>query len=153
MLPVSLNAPVLTGYQYLWSNGASTSSIQVTDSGLYYVNMQNGICTGSDSINVFKLEGEVLGKIPNIFTPNNDGLNDVFEFSGSDELSSFEISIYDRWGKRMFHTADFSQKWNGRFNDNLVPEGVYFYALTYESPCTEGKVSHSGHVQVLYSKK
>lgn len=71
-------------------------------------------------------------KIPNVFTPGNDGLNDDFkiDITGYDK---FELIIYNRWGTRVFESTDPNIKWNGKsFNDGAeCAEGVYFYVLNY----------------------
>jgi gliding motility-associated-like protein len=71
-------------------------------------------------------------KIPNVFTPGNDGLNDEFKIDimGYDK---FELIIYNRWGTRVFESTDPNIKWNGKsFNDGAeCAEGVYFYVLNY----------------------
>jgi gliding motility-associated-like protein len=68
--------------------------------------------------------------VPNVFTPNMDGINDCYRFDGiSNECDEIELFIYNRWGQLVFSTKKPSDCWNGKlFNtgDDL-PEGVYFY--------------------------
>jgi gliding motility-associated-like protein len=82
--------------------------------------------------------------VPNIFTPNFDGENDYFYIQGGiDVVSISNLIVYDRWGNMVYQNADVlknSQQngWNGRFNGNLSPSGVYSYHfLVY---FTDGKV-------------
>ena len=67
-------------------------------------------------------------KIPNIFTPNYDGINDLFEITHAN-LTDFSAKIFSRWGDLMFesHTPDIS--WNGLKNNKECAEGVYFIVL------------------------
>ncbi|HYG16545.1 MAG TPA: gliding motility-associated C-terminal domain-containing protein, partial [Bacteroidia bacterium] len=68
--------------------------------------------------------------IPNAFTPNDDGLNRVFNMvSGS--IKHFNITIYNRWGERMYTSTDVNGTWDGRFKGVPVPEGVYIYHVDY----------------------
>jgi gliding motility-associated-like protein len=72
--------------------------------------------------------------IPNSFTPDGDGLNDVFGPIGVNiDLSNFEMSIYDRWGKQIYHTRDISKPWDGTvFNSGIRSKayiGVYAYHI------------------------
>ncbi|MEM7368481.1 MAG: PKD domain-containing protein [Bacteroidota bacterium] len=67
--------------------------------------------------------------IPNAFTPNNDGDNDVFELIGL-SLNTGEVAIYNRWGEQIYHTFNLDDPWDGTKNGIPVPEGVYVYVVT-----------------------
>ena len=71
--------------------------------------------------------------IPNSFTPNNDGLNDVFITESARVLRRFEIWIYNRWGQLVFHSTDPTEAWNGNHADGeyYVPNGLYTYMVKY----------------------
>jgi gliding motility-associated-like protein len=82
---------------------------------------------------------------PNVFSPNNDGTNDEFKISGFDYCGDYVLSIFDRWGKKMFETAsprvDF---WNGKEpSGNPVTEGVYFYVISGPSYNKTGSLTLS----------
>lgn len=69
--------------------------------------------------------------IPNVFTPNNDGINDVF-FADTTGIIVREFEIYNRWGNLIFHSAPGSP-WDGKSENNLpCTDGVYYFILTYE---------------------
>ncbi len=71
-------------------------------------------------------------KIANVFTPNNDGLNDCFKIYGlSNKCDKFELRIYNRWGERIYYTNDATECWNGRIDNSgpKAPSGTYFYIL------------------------
>lgn len=84
-------------------------------------------------------------EIPNVFTPNGDGINDVFKINLSGEnLTNFNVSIYDRWGILVFASSSINNKWDGRTTSGLkVESGTYFYVLDLNS------VEYKGHVTVL----
>lgn len=71
--------------------------------------------------------------VPNIFSPNFDGVNDIFYIEGGiDVIRITDLIIYDRWGTLIFHKPEVTKNnqsdgWNGRFNGNLSPQGVYSY--------------------------
>jgi gliding motility-associated-like protein len=67
--------------------------------------------------------------LPNSFTPNGDGINDVFLPRG-ENFSDFEISIFNRWGQSIYQSTD-TAGWNGGLNGYYVPDGVYSYVVTY----------------------
>lgn len=72
---------------------------------------------------------ESLFTLPNIITPNNDGLNDVFQFT-YEGLTAFKyIRVYDRWGRMMFETSDPDNTWDGTYNGVVCDPGVYVYAI------------------------
>ncbi len=75
--------------------------------------------------------------MPNTFTPNGDGKNDVFRImtKGNQELSSF--IIMDRWGKRVFETVNQYEAWDGSYNGEPQDIGTYNYFLRYR--CTGSK--------------
>lgn len=116
--------------RYSWSTGEETQVIAVNQPGRYSVEIEaiNG-CTGADEIVVEEF-CDVRIYIPNAFSPNADGLNDVFFIQG--ELNEFmELFIYDRWGKLIFQTKDQLIGWDGKIGGQDVPEGVYMYRLNY----------------------
>jgi gliding motility-associated-like protein len=81
--------------------------------------------------------------VPNVFSPNGDGVNDFFvlKYDGDE---SFHIQIYDRWGVKYFDTHNKTQHWNGQdLNGQAAAEGTYFYSVTV------GNRSYSGTVNVM----
>jgi gliding motility-associated-like protein len=71
--------------------------------------------------------------IPNVFTPNGDGKNDTYLVKVSGE-ELFELSIWNRWGGKVFETTDAKIGWNGKVNNTgeESPEGTYYFILTYK---------------------
>jgi gliding motility-associated-like protein len=71
--------------------------------------------------------------IPNVFTPNGDGKNDTYLVKVSGE-ELFELSIWNRWGGKVFETTDAKKGWNGKVNNTgeESPEGTYYFILTYK---------------------
>lgn len=75
----------------------------------------------------------------NVFSPNNDGLNDCFVFDGEFlECREFKLKIYNRWGERMFETTSPTKCWNGRVQNTStdVPQGTYYYLLWFGNDST-----------------
>jgi gliding motility-associated-like protein len=85
--------------------------------------------------------------IPNTFTPDDDGLNDVFFIDG-EGIDNLELWIYNRWGQLLFQTIDKDEPWDGRVNGNVVPNGVYLYKAIVQDITNRTKV-YSGEVRVL----
>ena len=84
-------------------------------------------------------------EIPNVFTPNGDGINDIFKINLSGEnLVNFNINIYDRWGLLVFTSPNINYKWDGRTTSGLVVvSGIYFYVIDLNTK------QYKGHLTVL----
>jgi gliding motility-associated-like protein len=68
--------------------------------------------------------------IPDAFTPNNNGRNEVFlPYTGG--LKTYLMSIYDRWGEKIFETSSTTEGWDGTVGGKTAMEGVYVYRLQY----------------------
>jgi gliding motility-associated-like protein len=68
--------------------------------------------------------------IPNVFTPNGDGKNDVFKIN-SNGLKSLNCVIYDRWGLKMYEWDGINGSWDGNAKTGIAPDGTYFYIINY----------------------
>ena len=87
-----------------------------------------GICNTTYSL-LFDIipDGDIY--IPNVFTPNGDGANDVFAAMGAG-ISLFDLQLFDRWGKIIKTFTSISDTWNGKDKNGIdAPEGVYVYKL------------------------
>jgi gliding motility-associated-like protein len=85
--------------------------------------------------------------MPNAFTPNGDGLNDVFRIPAGTTMSLTDFSVFDRWGNLIFKTNNIYQGWNGRRSNFLLPSGNYVYTITGNDP--RGKVFVKGTVLLV----
>ncbi|MCW3076857.1 MAG: hypothetical protein JWO32_1466 [Bacteroidetes bacterium] len=84
--------------------------------------------------------------IPNIITPNGDGLNDVFYVYGY-SITDVRVSIFDRWGERLFYSADQTVGWPGTYKGTDCKSDVYVYKIDYKG--LDGKHYHkTGHVTI-----
>ncbi len=71
--------------------------------------------------------------LPNVFSPNGDGINDEFiRFSSGCPPQQFELHVFDRWGEEVFYTDNTKQGWDGNFRGEPVTQGVYAYLLIVE---------------------
>ncbi|MDP2175945.1 MAG: gliding motility-associated C-terminal domain-containing protein [Bacteroidota bacterium] len=113
---------------YLWSNGSTQNSIIVTEPGVYFVRIQKNNCFNSDTIE-FTPCLKLVEYIPNSFSPNNDGINDVFQPTISN-AKSIKMSIFNRWGELIFEITNVQPFWDGNFKNQICQEGVYMYSLT-----------------------
>lgn len=90
----------------------------------------NGICTDTAQLTVVVLPFQpLIAVMPNIFTPNGDGNNDVF-FIRLENAVSVEVTIVNRWGNKMTEFSGLTGFWDGSVNGNPAEDGVYFYNYT-----------------------
>lgn len=88
--------------------------------------------------------------IPEAFTPNDDGTNDLFQPVFTFIPKEYELRIYNRWGNVVFETKDYSKPWNGKEpNGNSAPTGSYIYYLRIKSP-NDQIVEQKGSILVIY---
>jgi gliding motility-associated-like protein len=88
--------------------------------------------------------------IPNTFTPNGDGVNDVFNVKGTGmRTDGFSMQITDRWGITVFSTKDVAEGWDGKYGGKVVPNGTFFYKVKAVGQNGEGRREFSGYVTVL----
>jgi gliding motility-associated-like protein len=129
-------------YQWQWQNVACPTcqnpKIFPLNTPIYYVTITDTIskCVIKDSVNVL-IEGSFMERIPNAFTPNDDGLNDIFNVIPDNCVKIVRrLRIYNRWGNVVFDKPDLSpqkkQGWDGLLNSNPMAMDVYVYILELE---------------------
>lgn len=137
---------------YIWSvNGqeigdSAAIQIEFPELGVYTIQLQSldSSCaryiTSQQTININN--GSIDLELPNVFTPNEDGENDYFGLSGEfqdDFFQNFNLRVFSRWGGELFSAASFKESWDGNFEGEIVPQGVYYYVLDYEDSCGNTK--------------
>lgn len=85
---------------------------------------------GCTSMASLKIEILIPLLMPTSFTPNSDGLNDLYRIPAGTRFTLGEFSIYDRWGNRIFITKDISKGWDGTSSGQPLPAGGYVYNIT-----------------------
>jgi gliding motility-associated-like protein len=83
------------------------------------------------SVDVF-VDQEAVITVPNAFSPDGDGLNDVFKAYTPNSFASYNLYIYDRWGQLIFESEKPEEGWDGKVNNNDAPEGSYVWLLVYQ---------------------
>jgi gliding motility-associated-like protein len=117
------------GYpHYEWQDGSTDSTMHISDPGTYWVKVSNSCGSVTDSA---KVTNDCLPDIyvPSAFTPNGDGMNDIFRILNVHGQKLILFNIYNRWGKTVFHTANISRGWDGSFKGNPQPIGAYIYLI------------------------
>jgi gliding motility-associated-like protein len=121
-----------TGYtSYMWQDGSVASVFPVTTFGDYSVTVTNAYgCKASDTIIVYNNCNSFI-YFPTAFSPNDDGANDVFKPRYSNDLRSYFIRVYNRWGELVYESEDVNEGWNGIFRDTPQPLSVFVWYAEY----------------------
>lgn len=145
-------------FEWTWVEGAmnpfapwSLVSPQVLLPGTYMLNVvfeENG-CSGQDSLVVFQDPEATVdassAQLPNVITPNKDGLNERLTLYLADDpgfpllsiVERFDLVVFNRWGSEVYRTTGAPAEWDGRIQDEPVAEGTYYYKLNYLIVCGE----------------
>lgn len=127
---------------YLWNNGSTFHNKVITRSGSYSIQISN-TCSSTylDTINVSFIDCDSINdspvcsaniNMPNVFTPNNEGINDYFKPIILECVKSPKLIIYNRWGQIVYQINNSQIKWDGKFKDKKCSSGAYFWILTYQ---------------------
>jgi len=108
-------------------------------------------CTDSTYLQVV-VEEEIDLFVPNAFTPDGDGINDVWQLKGAGfQKDAYICAIFNRWGEKLFESSDPEDAWTGNYigGDVFVPDGVYFYTITIRD--TQNDINHlfEGHITIV----
>ncbi len=118
---------------YVWSTGVQGPTIMVTQMGVYSITVSTPCSTASQQVEFYPDQGCPESEIyfPNIFSPNDDNINDLFSLvtNSTTAILSNEVSIFDRWGNMVFHSTQVPFEWNGTFRNQQQPAGVYVYTI------------------------
>jgi gliding motility-associated-like protein len=117
---------------YLWQDGSAGRYYTAINTGTYRVTVADSHgCSGSDSVQLKNCDSTLF--VPDAFSPNNDGVNDVFKVvSSGDNLPGFSMQIFDRWGALVFESTDINKGWNGQIQNRLAPSDTYVWIITYQ---------------------
>ena len=85
---------------------------------------------------------------PNAFSPDGDGINDLFKISGQG-MNDFQIEIFNRWGQMVYKSIDLSNGWDGTFKGKNLPTGTYVYKIKTSKNGVEQKLVKSGTVALV----
>ena len=144
------------GSSYLWwpSTGLSATSIanpiaNPTITTTYYCQTYdvNG-CLWVDSV-VVKVVLDPIVDLPNAFSPDGDGMNDVFRPIVIGLLSLDDFRVYNRWGQLVFETNDLQQSWDGTYKGKDEDVGVFVWTLSGHASATGDPVFMKGNVTLL----
>ena len=131
---LTLNATTLNATSYMWSGAISSSSpvVTVSTAGLYSVTVSNscGSLDRSTLVTIYDCQCNIV--MPNAFTPNGDGSNDLYgPVFNCDNPKSLLMQIFNRWGEKVYETSDLYGQWDGKYKETDQAPGVYVFYLEF----------------------
>lgn len=134
---ICMGAPLLwqinadSSWHFQWADGATSATRSFTDSGLYQLTVSNHCGSTTKSMQLAFEDCSCKLWMPTAFSPNNDGLNDVFAPNTICKLTDYEIRIYNRWGELLFVSQQAQNGWDGNINGQPAPPGIYVFVVHY----------------------
>ena len=138
---------------YVWSDGFTGAERLITEEGIYNLEFILPCVSIPISLEVVEFPCKAELYVPNIFSPNNDGINDelipgIFSIY---EISNYNFQIFNRWGEIVFQTNDPEKGWDGRIKNKFPTEGMYAWQITYYLDFEEGlNIIESGDVILIH---
>ncbi len=124
---IRLSPQVNATTNYLWQDGSNLPAFNVYQPGLFSLKVSNTCGNFADSILIG--EGLCILTMPNAFTPNGDGLNDIFKVKYLFGVKKFEFSIYNRYAEKIFETTDMQKGWDGTYKSVKQKTGSYIWVI------------------------
>lgn len=144
-------------YIYDWTPDTTLSAYDIHNpiatprqTTTYYLQVTNQYCTHNDSVTIIIRQpicDNPVVFVPNAFSPDGDGHNDVLMVNGNN-INQMNMAIYNRWGQKIFETNDQNIGWDGTFNGQPLPPDVYGYYM--QCTCDDGgKLFLKGNITLL----
>ncbi len=151
----------LNATSYLWSFGEDNTSAEMNEEqqflepghyeiSLIAMNDSNG-CSDTIKSIVYILPPNSI-YVPNAFTPDGDGINDVFRIQGENiSQDNFSLTIFNRWGDSIWQSITPDAAWTGSFNQGeyFVSDGIFLYDLRYQFENSVNQLIQTGHILVM----
>jgi gliding motility-associated-like protein len=135
-LPGSIRLEVVNGLLYNIKQGSSVylgdHTFNNLSAGTYFFTIlkKNGCIADTLSVTI-ALEACRPVNFPNTFTPNGDGINDIFIAKQNGAATQYHFSLFNRYGEQLFETRDLLTGWNGTFKGNAMPASTYYWMVSY----------------------
>jgi gliding motility-associated-like protein len=127
-------APAMDGITFS-INGVAADEVTITREGSYSITATDNFgCQRTFNVNVVQQKCTDCDiYIPSAFTPNGDGLNDVFKAKSYCNFSEFDLQIFNRWGEKVFESHNSDTGWDGTYLGSKMLSGIYVYFISYST--------------------
>jgi gliding motility-associated-like protein len=139
--------PQISDVSYLWQDGSVKPSYTITKPGLYYLTATNNCGVLSDSVLISK--GVCNLYIPNSFTPNGDSRNDAFKASYGENVTEYQLQVFNRYGQIVFSATDKNKGWDGSYKGTGQPYGSYVWVIQYKTAINSNLQKLQGTVLLI----
>ena len=124
---------------YLWPDGSNEPNIEITEPGLLWLESTVQGCIVRDTINIInKCSLQIY--VPNAFSPNGDGINDLLLPQSNSPPTNFRMQIFNRWGGKVFETENFNLGWDGNADDAELAPDVFLWVIEADDQVLSGDV-------------
>ena len=124
--------------QVFWNDGRSSKVRTLFDSRRWIVRYEEGCLSTADTLDLNLIACDTCSLfIPTAFSPNGDGLNELFSPISSCDFEELSLRIFDRWGELLFESNDLNATWDGSFKGRICMQGLYLYDIRYKLPFEE----------------
>ena len=131
----------------LWEDGSFGIWKNGLEAGNYFINISD--TAGNDTSVVIVIDPQpCFLKGEASFSPNGDGINDIWNVSNTSFYNEFLIQVFNRWGQKVFETTDEMTGWDGTWKGQAVPDGTYYYIAEFTDKYF-GKQKKNGSVTIL----
>jgi len=144
-----LNATTDNATNYFWNIGATVPEITIAADGNYGLLAFNECSEDRRDFNVKFEKCNCNVFVPTAFTPNGDGLNDVFRPSVQCFAKDYRLSIYNRYGEMVFTTTQLGEGWNGNSSASKSGTGIFVWVLQYRNPNNNQLYMQRGTVALI----
>lgn len=148
--------------EYAWDFGDNTSISNETNPSHEYPPIQRDyvvqliaynydqFCSDTAYATVI-VKDVIIFYIPNIFTPDNDNFNQVWQpvFTSGVEPYDYHMWVFDRYGEVVWESYNYNAAWDGHYGGALVEDGVYVWKIEFKETMSDKKHTHTGHVTIL----
>jgi gliding motility-associated-like protein len=116
----------------IWFDNGRSESVTIAEEGSYYVVVYDNTC--STQQNFYTSWGDdpvppVGNDIMNLFTPNGDGYNDIWQINDPNVISPAKVNVYNRSGKQVYSSSNYQNNWDGQYLGNPLPQATYYYII------------------------
>jgi gliding motility-associated-like protein len=140
----------IEGASYLWQDGSSNQSLTAMTQGKYSVEVKKDGCVASDTLEIKYEQCSNCLAIPNVFSPNHDGINDVFRPIFQCPVDKYALLIVNRYGQIIFQTNNSAVSWDGRFNNLEQELGTYYYLIKVKFDYADAReLIYKGDISLL----